>query len=195
MFKPQLRFFGGALLKGKRRTLRPLTTKEAIHFTLRSEWATKNDSFLIKRNYKPIEHIIERFAKKFGIRIYRQAINSNHIHLLLRITNRTLYRAFIRAIAGKIASHVMSECSFKEFRKAKQNLRQGDGAQSESFWQYRPFSRIVSWGRDFKGCAKYLKQNVLEAWGFINYTPRVNPYSKWLVTVLPVLSTDNKNTS
>lgn len=39
----------------------------------------------------------------------------------------------------------------------------------KNFWEYRPFSRIVNWGRDFKECASYLKQKVLEAFGFVTY--------------------------
>ncbi|MBC7465515.1 MAG: hypothetical protein H7256_05940, partial [Bdellovibrio sp.] len=130
------------------------------------------------------------FALKFGVRIYRQAINSNHIHLLLKITNRVLYRAFIKAVSGKIASHVMGEQSFKLFSQARQGLKAlnkeygaGDGSAerlSSSFWQFRPFSRLVNWGMDFKTCAKYLRQNVLEALGFAAYKPRKNNYQIWL---------------
>ena len=36
---------------------------------------------------------------------------------------------------------------------------------SESFWDARPFSRLVSWGRDFKNVARYLMINVAESLG------------------------------
>ncbi len=183
--KPK-KFFGGALLHGRRKSLRPLTSKDAIHFVLRSSFATGKDSFLHTRNRKVIDAILTKFAKKFAVRIYQRSINSNHIHLLLKITNRVLYRAFIKAISGKIASHVMGQKSFKLFCKARELLERGDGFKSQGnglkaklqqrFWQLRPFSRILSWGRDFKICAKYLKQNTLEAFGFIPYTPRKNYY-------------------
>ena len=126
------------------------------------------------------------------------------IHLLLRITNRRLYRAFIKAVSGKIASHVMGQQSFKLFCESRRPSisksshpssfdpnakisRAGDGVQiskgvqnsekintkngkmSQAFWEFRPFSRIVNWCRDFKNCVQYLKQNVLEALGFIPY--------------------------
>ena len=109
------KFFGGALLDGKRKSFRPLSSKDSIHFVLRSEWAVGKDSFLVLRNKKAIESIIQRFAKKFGVKIYQQAITSNHIHLLLMITNRYLYRGFIKAVSGMIASHVMGQRSFKLF--------------------------------------------------------------------------------
>ena len=183
------------MLVGRRKTLRPLTSKDSIHFVLRSTWAMGPHSFLARRNRQVIERIIQKFAKKFGVRIYRQAINSNHLHLLLRITNRVLYRAFIRAVSGKIASHVMGQQSFKVFAKSRARIRAGDGSQAnedcsldwnnsekftESFWQHRPFSRVVTWGQDFKSCSNYLLRNTLEAFGFIQYKPRKNYYARWV---------------
>jgi REP element-mobilizing transposase RayT len=228
-FKEQARlhkkFFGGALLMGKRKSLRPLSTQDSIHFVLRSRWASGKDSFLSAKNHKVIDRIITGFAKKFGVKIYQRAVSGNHIHLLLKITNRVLYRAFIKAVSGKIASHVMGQQSFKLFSQSRQadRLKQpsrskqpsdsnaeaktdaktstktgaktskaGDGVQasekSQSFWEFRPFSRIVNWGRDFKTCVQYLKQNVLEALGFVPYKARKNYYSSWLKNTTPDLN-------
>ncbi|MBC7421437.1 MAG: transposase [Bdellovibrio sp.] len=207
--KTQTKFFGGALLKNRRKSIRPLSRKDSIHFVLRSEWAMGRDSFLAKKNYADIDYIITRFAKQFGVRIYQRAINSNHIHLLLRITNRVLYRAFIKAVSGKIASHVMGQQSFRLFLKARGNSFAGDGSHSakvkreslskrktspeilnknRGFWEFRPFSRVVNWGKDFKTCVSYLKQNILEAFGFVNYTSRKNFYSRWIIETIPILS-------
>ena len=209
------KFFGGALLQGRRKSLRPLTSKDSIHFVLRSCWAVGADSFLSRRNHRQIDQIINCFAKKFGVRIYQRALNSNHLHLLLRITNRRLYRSFIKAVSGQIASHVMGQRSFLEFSRTRVKPVRGDGLQSSSehqknakvktdgssvkcsgtrsdknsdvsfdansrFWQFRPFSRVVHWGRDFKVCVKYLKQNVLEAFGFVLYQRRKNNYIAWI---------------
>lgn len=33
------------------------------------------------------------------------------------------------------------------------------------FWDYRPFSRVVSWGRDFLGVADYSLKNRLDVLG------------------------------
>lgn len=210
------------MLAGKRKSVRPLSSKDSIHFVLRSNWARGKDSFLAPRNCKIINNIITRFAKKFGVRIYERSINGNHIHLLLKITNRPLYRAFIKAVSGKIASHVMGEQSFLLFREARDHLyenriyedhiygnrinrdhnseqtsERGDGAtaaqKTQSFWEFRPFSRIVSWGRDFKTCVNYLKQNVLEALGFVPYKIRKNNYAKWLNECIPALTDPLKN--
>ena len=205
------KFFGGALLDGKRKSFRPLSSKDSIHFVLRSEWASGKDSFLVLRNKKSIESIIQKFAKKFGVKIYQQAINSNHIHLLLIITNRYLYRSFIKAVSGMIASHVMGQQSFGLFSKSrsisKAGLVAGYGVtkqpsptdksteKPQGFWQFRPFSRVVNWGRDFRNCTDYLKQNVLEALGFIPYTVRKNYYAKWLSKTVPDLKLISKPAS
>jgi REP element-mobilizing transposase RayT len=204
--RPQ-KFFGGALLEGRRKSMRPLTSKDSIHFVLRSSWAMGSDSFLAQRNRQKIDQIISRFAKKFGVRIYERAINSNHLHLLLRMTNRRLYRAFIKAVSGQIASQVMGQKSFLDFSRSRRNSVRGDGPKALSavptstiterkkstvkagFWQFRPFSRVVNWGRDFKMCVSYLKQNVLEAFGFVPYKPRKNPYAAWIKHVAPKINT------
>lgn len=183
------KFFGGALLNGKRKSLRPLSSKDAIHFVLRSEYAVGSDSFLARRHQPHVTRILNNFAKKFGVRIYQKSINSNHIHLLVRITSRKLYRAFIKAVAGKIASQIMGGRSFSEYFQEKistpiADSERGDGSagagKASGFWQFRPFSRVVNWGNDYKGCLNYLKQNTLEAIGFVKYVPRKNYYAKWL---------------
>lgn len=178
-FVSQAKFFGGALLQGKRKASRPLSKRDTIHFVIRSEWANGSDSFLVSKNYKQIDQIIARFAKRFGIRIYEKAINNNHIHLLLKITNRIYYRAFIKAVTGKIASHIMKQKSFREFSKMKSESK-NNRTLSNSFWQFRPFSRIVNWGRDFKTCQNYIKLNVLEAFGFVPYLPRTDYYARYM---------------
>ena len=203
LLKPQVKFFGGALLLNKRKSQRPLTAKDSIHFVLRSEWATGRHSFLVTRNRAAIYRILDHFAKKFGVRIYQRSLNSNHIHLLLKITNRTLYKAFIKSISGQIASHVMEQQSFKLFQKQQQSSQRGDGPTApvrepksapksdrlkpQGFWQFRPFSRVVNWGQDFKIYTRYIRQNVLEALGFIPYKVRKNNYAVWLAKVAPVI--------
>ena len=211
------KFFGGALLYKKRKSKRPLSKKDSIHLVLRSEWAMGSNSFLAKRNHQAIKSILLRFSKKFGVKIYQQAINSNHVHLLLGITNRALYKAFIKAVSGQIASHTMAQQSFKVFITAHKKKTTGDGSKAadqaksaqyqnpsgirsthqnpEGFWQFRPFSRIVNWGKDFKCCVSYLKQNILEAFGFVNYKFRINYYTAWIKHAAPVFrSGDNVNT-
>lgn len=178
------RFFGGALLVGRRKAPRPLNTKEAIHFVLRSQFARGKTSFRTLKNSRGISSILKKAAAKYGVRIYRQAIQSNHIHLVLKVPSRYQYRCFISVISGKIASFVMNFMSFKNFLKDLSirdiGPRAGEGYKAlhtgQAFWEYRPFSRLLYWGKDYTQALKYLLKNSLEAVGFIEYKPRAKNY-------------------
>ena len=176
------RFFGGSLLVGRRKTRRPVNCKEAIHFVLRSQFAVGQNSLRTPKNRSIIDCILKKAARKYGIRIYRQAIQSNHIHLILKVPSRYAYKCFISIISGKIASAVMNHMSFKNFLKSISLSGRGEGLLTQlhpgqAFWDYRPFSRILFWGKDYKTAYNYLIQNTLEGLGFIPYKPRKINYA------------------
>jgi REP element-mobilizing transposase RayT len=144
-------------------------------------------SFLRPRNKTEIQNLLRILAKKYEVRVYQKAIASNHIHLVIKIQSQRLYRAFIRALSGQIARFVMEKQSFKVFRQSFVRER-GDGGPAkketqglgQQFWQFRPWTRLLSWGKDYRGCCGYVVQNTLEALGFISYTPRgKNLYLRW----------------
>lgn len=192
LFKSDLRAFGGQLLHGKRRGRRPLSSKEPLHLVMRSSWcggggAMGGTSFLSPKNKQTIHNLIQRTAKIYGIRVYQVALMSNHLHVVLRISHRNSYKTFVRVLAGRIASHVMRDQSFKVFKRLVLNQLLGDPpkehpgqvetqGKGQAFWQFRPWTRVLHWGRDYKVCCEYVKQNVLEALGFIEYKPRKHRY-------------------
>jgi len=185
-FKSNTRFFGGQLLHGRRRSQRPLSTKEPIHIVLRSSWARGPFSFLLTKNKKTIERLIDFNAKDYGIKVYRKAIVGNHFHLVIQTPSRKAYNRFIRVLSSQVASHVMRSQSFKNFQKLIFNQNAGDplGAgeiqgKGQAFWQFRPWTRVLRWGKDFQNCCRYLMQNTLEALGFTAYKPRKNIYAQW----------------
>lgn len=180
-----VRFFGGQFLHKKRKRRRPLSTKEPIHLVMRSSWAMGNHAFTRPQNKKAIEAITTSLAKKYGVRIYQKAIVSNHLHFVLRIQNRDSYKGFVRLLTGKIASHIMGGQSFTSFLNHVRGDRSGQNGsiqeiqgKGQQFWQFRPFSRVMTWGRDFKGTCKYVIRNTLEALGFISYISRKNRYTQ-----------------
>ncbi len=184
-FKSPLRFFGGRLLHGTRRSLRPLNSKEALHLVIRSSYAKRENSFLNKRNKAPIETILKQTAKKNFIKVYRSAIVGNHIHLIIQFPNRRNYKTFIRVLTSQIAEHVMRKQSFKVFKKLQQTQHPGDPPElqgkGQAFWQFRPFTRILAWGRDYQTACGYVLRNTLEALGFTEYEKRKNKkYEKYL---------------
>lgn len=152
------KYFGGNLLKGNAREKRPLSKSSALHIVLRSEIAKGRLSLLHPQRAKLIEKIIYRFANKFAVKIYRYANSGNHLHLLIRPYNRYAYRNYIKTITGLIARITLSV----ERGKSK----------GIKFWSVKPFSRIVLFGRDYKGLCAYILQNTLESLGVVPYKKR-----------------------
>jgi REP element-mobilizing transposase RayT len=151
-----VKHFGGAYLKGNPKEKRPLSLKKPSHLVVRSQLARGSRSFL--RHDQRIIEIINKQARNLGVKVYRFANGGNHLHLIILPSSRRAFNAFIRAIAGLIARLIL-----KIERGSAKNIQ---------FWEKRPFTRIVEWGRDYKKVSAYLLQNTLEALGFIEYQPR-----------------------
>lgn len=149
------KYFGGSLLIGRRKGLRPLSRKHALHLVMRSTRAKGAWSFL--KHKAKIQPLLDREAAKFGVKVYRVSYNSNHLHFLIRIHARNEYRKFIRSITSLIAGVVTGTLG---------------KSGAKGFWDLRPFSRIVTFGRDFQHVARYVLKNTLEALGLVPYTPR-----------------------
>jgi REP element-mobilizing transposase RayT len=137
-----VKVFGGSLMAGKRKSARPLCTKRTINVVLKAK------DFGLARGQKLIKSEILKAAKKWGVKIYRISVLIDHVHLLIQIPTRMAYRFFIQRVCGAISLKL--------------------GVQ----WLFRPFTRIVEWGRDFKRTCGYVEMNELEAWGYIPYQPR-----------------------
>ena len=137
--------FGGSLLEGKRKSKRPLSTKHPLHLILKSSC-----SGVFNPGNLSLEKLIRSQAKKFGIKIYELALNWSHIHFILKIESRKDYNKFIRSLTAVLA---------KQIRKLKPHL--------EVIFDLRPFTRIISWGRDFKRVLEYALLNQMEAFGMI----------------------------
>lgn len=121
---------GGSNAKGKRKCLRPLSTKLPTHLVLKAV-----DPFQLLRSTRTVEQTIYKFAKRFGVTVYEMAVQADHIHLCIKIPSRELYRRWIRAITSVLVSKI----------KLK--------------WSLLPFTRIGSWGRDFKRVGHYIRKN------------------------------------
>ncbi|MBY0384206.1 transposase [bacterium] len=135
---------GGSLLKGRRKTERVLNSRKPMHLVLK----TKSAFSLFKQKNK-LQAVLKKQAKTFGIKIYSESIQVDHWHLCLKITNRRLYRGFIRSLTGIIARQL-----------------------GKGLWELRPYSRIVEWGRDFLNVTDYLLLNHCEASGIVPYAIR-----------------------
>ena len=127
--------FGGATLLGKRKVRRPLSTKHPIHLILK----TSGKSIFNPGN-RQVEQLMRETARQFGVKIYDVALNWSHTHLLIQISERAQYVRFVRALNCRL---------------------QVLGAR----FDLRPFTRILSWGKDFRRVKGYILENELEAFG------------------------------
>jgi len=187
-----IKHFGGAFLKNSNpKEKRPITTKRAMHLVLRSSRAKGSLSFLKKERI--IQNIIYKQAKSSGVKVYRVANGGNHLHLIIMPSSREAFNTFIRSVSGLIVREILGvqrgRATMDAKEKGKINVasgvkyqsKQAEAEQEESvksvndklrFWDKRPFTRIVEWGREYKTLYSYLDQNSLEAYGFIPHKPR-----------------------
>lgn len=158
----KIKDFGGSLIKGNPREQRPISMKRPLHLVMRSSLAKGERSFLNPRRSRIIRELVHRSAKEHGVKVYRYANSGNHLHFILLPVSRTAFMRFIRSISGVIARMTLG-------------VQRGK-ALGLKFWDARPFTRILEWGRDYRRACDYLKQNILEALGFIPYQPRKSQY-------------------
>lgn len=90
---------GGSYSIGKRKTLRPLSTRKPIHVVMRSDIARRAMSLRAYKNRIRVQEIIKKYAIKFNVRIYEQSVNSNHVHISLRVKSRKSFQDFLRTVA------------------------------------------------------------------------------------------------
>jgi REP element-mobilizing transposase RayT len=137
--------FGGSLLQSAARSKRPHIQGQALHIVLRRDDSAKVD---FRNHRSELIKLLTGFAARAQVRLYKFAIVSNHIHILLIAGDAQSYNYFVRSVSGRIA----------QVFKIK--------------WAHRPYTRIVNWGRDYRGTVRYVEQNQLEADGIISYNRR-----------------------
>src|SRR3954462_8464610 len=149
----KVKCFGGKLLKKSNpKGRRPLSTKKALHLVLKSAVAKGALSLSHFTNKQTIAGLVKSYSKKHGVQLYSYSNNGNHMHAVNRFRSVDAYKRGIKALTGHITYYLKQ--SYPElFKKIKK------------FWLYRPWTRIVEWGRDFKKALKYLAINQMEAMG------------------------------
>ena len=139
--------FGGSLRRGKRKIARPLSAKNPVHLVIKSSFARGSLSFV--NNRKLLDDRLRRSAKKWGTKIMNHKWNWDHAHLIIHIANRTIYKYWIREFTGAVV----------------QALTKKTGYELKRFFDHRPFTRIIQWGRDLKNAFDYLDLNEMEIFG------------------------------
>ncbi len=169
--KPVKKEHGGAHSLGRRRGRRPMDTRKPLHITLRSELALGSRSLL--RHRPLILRIVAKASRRFHVRVYRAAICGNHLHFLVRGYHRRDLQNFFRVVAGHIAQEILRQFPLAggapdERRKSPVGCKKN----RRKFWALLLYSRVLTWGREFKTVVRYIEQNILEALYLIAYQPR-----------------------
>ena len=159
VFSPGKRTTRGA------RQRRPLATKEALHLVLRSDRARGPKSLL--KYDSVVKAVISKLALRHGVRIYRIVNAGNHLHITLKLSKQFLWHGFISGITGGIARAV----GFK-----RDSAKQG-------FWNSRPFTRVIAWGRDYNIVKDYQTLNQLEADGAVPPRSQMLRPERWRCVV------------
>ncbi len=149
-------FIPGTRTKISQRQARPVLERMSMHVVMRSSIAKGRYSLL--RHQRRLDRLVQKLSERHGVRIYKLANVGNHIHIHLRVTQKINWKGFISGLAGGIARSV----GFSRERSGVEGMTVGRG-----FWDTRPFSRSVGWGRDFRVVTDYLTLNQLEAAGLI----------------------------
>lgn len=144
-FKRNKKEFGGTYLKkGQRKVARVLDSRRPTHLVLKSK-----KSISLFKNKHILREILRKQAKTFGVKVYSNSIQKDHWHLVVKITNRYLYRGFIRSLTGIIARQL-----------------------GKGLWRLCPYSRIVEWGKDYLNVIDYLLLNECEVLEIVPYAIR-----------------------
>jgi REP element-mobilizing transposase RayT len=154
---PHLTEHGGDVRRGKRKVARPLDTKKPLHVVLRSSRAKRQWSMLRPSVAGRIRRDARTLARRYGLTLYRYANVGNHIHILAQARSRPALQRFLRVFAGVTARLVTGA------RRGRPVGR---------FWDRLAYSRIVSWGREFRSVGAYVRQNEDEALGLRSRTGR-----------------------
>lgn len=128
--------------------------KHSEHLVLRARLPVLR----LKRNQMVLSALLFEMSERFGVRIYNNSLNSNHIHLSVKAKNQKDLHDFLRVFAGQIAQRITGAVRGKKNRL--------------SFWLKPAWKRIVHWGRDFLNLNQYIYQNQLESLGLIAYQSR-----------------------
>jgi len=96
------------------------------------------------------------------------------LHLLVKAQNLEGLQNFFRVLAGQTAQRILKECPLKLSAGGASQKQKGCKKNQRKFWSYLLYSRIVSWGQEFKRVASYIQKNTLELLQVIAYQPRSN---------------------
>lgn len=124
-----------------------------MHLVIKSSKAIGRLSFL--NHQRHLHQALSRSATKWGVQIKKTAWVRNHVHLVLQLGSRIQYQGWIREFTAAIV-RVLKE-RLKNHTELLNQLAQ--------FFDHRPFTRIMEWGKDYQNALEYLTLNQMEVFG------------------------------
>ena len=136
---------GGTLRAGQRKLERPVSTRRPMHVTLASDRA--RGAWSLRKHQGVVREALRQMARRFDVRVYEYANVGSHLHLLVRVRRREAFQGFLRSFAGIVARRVTG-------------ARRGHPVGA--FFNGLAWSRVVAWGRDYRGVRHYVFRNSIE---------------------------------
>lgn len=156
--------YGGSM--DYRKVKRPFDSKKLTHAVFKARLGRANG---FMRRESTVREVLERAARRYGIRLNDLAVHHDHIHVVFYTKLRESQVRFLRFVAAELG---------RKFKTAKNHL----GSVAKSLWIGRPFTRLVSWGRkSLERIKKYIERNRNEVLGFVPYMPRKHRLTAFLV--------------
>lgn len=125
--------YGGSLMKSRdgRMGPRPLATKQSMHLMLKSSLARGKWSFA--HHEEAIYEVTQRFCERYDVDLISLASAGNYLHFHIRLSSKRNFAPFIR---GLTAALMMAVTGTSRWHKPKVLV-------NKSFWDRRPFTRII----------------------------------------------------
>ncbi len=147
---------GGVLRRKRRgRKARPLSTKAALHLVFKIDRSKIKKGFRSPLGFRICNYVIKRYAKMFFVKIDQLAICGDHIHLIIKISRRSLGQHFFRVVAGQIAQQMKNNGFWV--------------TDTPTVWKLRPFTRLIRGWKAYNIARNYVILNAKEAEGKIPY--------------------------
>ena len=135
---------GGSVREGRRKVARAVDPKRPIHLVLSSSRAQGAWSLTNTDNRAHIRSALDLGKRRFGVKVYSQGTQGDHLHLLIKAPSRPDFQGFLRFLAGRIAMKITG-------------ARKGNAVGR--FWKALAYTRLVAWGRDFFSVKDYVELN------------------------------------
>ena len=189
---------GGELRKLRAgRKARSLSSKDPIHLVMKANRETIRGGFRSYKRYFLIQKLVRIYSKRFFIKIEQVSIQGDHVHLLIRISRRSLCHSFLRVLSGQIAQQFQAQglMAFMVMEKKDKSLATSTSLKKEKdvtdtptsksrdpvtdtpkdrsqmrLWKYRPFTRVVKGYRAYRILRDYISLNEAEALGIVAYS-------------------------